>query len=499
MIGMDDYLALDGLAMAELVRTGQVKASDLLEAAIARAEALNPTLNAITIPMFEEARGRVKALPSAAPLGGVPFLLKDLFQDYAGAPYTWGSMAYKRAGTVAERNSVIVDRWLAAGTVPFGRTNTPEFGSKGITEPATFGPTANPWDLARSPGGSSGGSAAAVAAGIVPLAGANDGGGSIRIPAASTGLFGFKPGRGRTPSGPDVAEALHGAAINHVLTRTVRDSAAMLDATHGPELGSMAVLAPPERPYLQEVGRDPGRLRIAFDHRSPVGTDVDPELAAATKQTAQDLESLGHHVEEATPHIDGAALASDFVTLWFANLAAMIEHAQTTLGASLSDFELDTVAVAMVGRKTSAMRYNQAYTNWLRYSRKLSEFYQRFDVYMTPTLGTKPPLIGERTTPAWAETAISALLPLGLAQLIPLAGGTVQEVVMNNLARVPFTQLANVTGTPAMSVPLHSYADGFPLGIQFCADQNSEGMLLRLAGQLEQAHPWIDRRPVLGQ
>ena len=363
MIADSEYLEFDGMALAALVRRGEISAPELLEAAIRRAEAVNPRLNAITIPMYEIARERA-ATPLQGPLAGVPFLIKDLLQDYAGVLATSGSRVLKRAGYIPAQHSEIVRRYLAAGTVIFGRTNTPEFGSKGVTEPEAWGPTRNPWNLAHSPGGSSGGAAAAVAAGIVPLAGASDGGGSIRIPAGCTGLFGLKPGRGRTPCGPGVGEAIHGAALNHVLSRSVRDSAAMLDATHGPEAGTPFALAAPERPYAAEVGRDPGRLRIAYTARSPLGTAVDPAAVEAVEQTARLLAGLGHDVEQAEPEIDGQQLARDFLGIWYAQLTHLMQSACEQAGTRASGFELDSVAMAAVARGRSAFDYVCHYVHW---------------------------------------------------------------------------------------------------------------------------------------
>jgi amidase len=491
MISFEDYRGRDGVALAELVRTRQVASSELLEAAIARADEVHAALNAIVIPMYEQARAHRHA---DGPFAGVPFLLKDLFQDYAGVPAASGCAAIKRAEHVPKEHAEIVRRWLRAGVVVIGRTNTPEFGAKGTTEPATWGPTRNPWNLTRSPGGSSGGSAAAVAAGIVPLAGASDGGGSIRIPAACTGLFGFKPGRGRTPMGPEVGEALHGAALNHVLTRSVRDSATMLDATHGGERASLFALAPPERPYVQELQREPGKLRIAFSTRSPIDAPVHPDAVAAVERSARLLESLGHHVEQAAPAIDGTEMARDFCVVWFAQLAHLADDALRTYG--VDDFELDTVAMASIARSTSSVAYAASYKHWLVYARQLSEFFARYDLYMTPTLAAPPPEVGARTTPLWAERALRWSLPLGGSRLIPLASGTVQQAILANLAWVPFTQLANVTGVPAMSVPLEQFANGLPLGIQFVANHGGEGRLLSLAAQLERAAPWDARRPL---
>jgi amidase len=400
---------------------------------------------------------------------------------------------------VPDRHSEIVERDLAAGLVIFGRTNTPEFGAKGITEPEAWGPTRNPWNLEHSPGGSSGGAAAAVAAGIVPMAGASDGGGSIRIPAASTGLFGLKPGRGRTPNGPGVGEMIHGAALNHVITRSVRDSACMLDATHGPEPGAPFRIAPPERPYSAEVARDPGCLRVAFSTRSPLGTPVDPAAIRAVEQTARLLEELGHHVEAAEPVIDGVALAQDFLRVWFAQLAHLLQSTRERVGpaTSTSDFELDSLAMEAIARSRSAPDYVASYMRWLEYGFRLGQFFASRDVYMTPTLAEPPQRIGALSTPPWATTLMRAAMPLGLAGLIPLADGTIEKVSIANLRGFPFTQLANVTGVPAMSVPLHTFPNGLPLGVQFLANHGGEGRLLSLAGQLERAAPWHARRPAL--
>jgi amidase len=495
MITDAEYIRHDGVALAELVRRGELTASELLEAAIRRAEALNPRLNAIVIPMYETARA---ARPAQGPLTGLPFLIKDLLQDYAGAPLSSGSRALRNAGAVAKQHSEIVRRFIAAGTVIFGRTNTPELGSKGITEPLAWGSTRNPWNLERSPGGSSGGSAAAVAAGIVPMAGASDGGGSIRIPAAATGLFGLKPGRGRTPSGPGVGEAIHGGAMNHVLSRSVRDSAVMLDAIHGPELGAPYVLAPPECSYASMAARDPARLRIAYSTRSPLGHAVDGAMIAAVEQTARLLTDLGHDVEPAAPDIDGMQLGRDFLGIWFAQLACLMQTAREQFNVRSSDFELDTLAMEAVARGRSALDYARHYVRWNEYGYRLGVFLSRHDVFMTPTLAQRAPRIGEVATPPWAAAFSRVAMPLGLLRLIAHAPQTVEQMALENMRVVPFTQLANVTGVPAMSVPLHTCPDGMPLGIHFLAGHGAEGLLLSLAGQLERAAPWSARRPAFG-
>lgn len=490
-----EYGNYDALGLAELIRNRQVSASEVLEAALARAEAVNPRLNAIIIPMHDLARARARE-PLEGPFAGVPFLTKDLFQEYQGVRTAYGCNALKAANYVAPEFSEITLRWLKAGTVIFGRTNTPEFGAKGITEPDAWGPTRNPWNLAHTPGGSSGGSAAAVAARIVPMAGGNDGGGSIRLPAGHCGLFGLKPGRGRTPWGPTYAELMHGAAMNHVLTRSVRDSAAMLDATHGPEIGSMYRIEPPARPYLEEVTREPGRLKIAFTTRSPIGTEVHPEAVQAARDAAKLLESLGHHVEEAEPAIDGMQLAQDFITMWFANCAATVDLVKQQTGCGNAGFELDTLAMVAFGHAGRASEYVTSYLRWNEYSRKLGEFHQKYDLFMTPTMALPPARVGQIVTPGWQRVVLRILLALRLTRVI-LSGGFVEQMARENLKWVPFTQLGNLTGVPGMSVPLHWTAGGLPLGTHFLAPHGGEDVLFRLAGQLERARPWKDRRPAL--
>ena len=493
MISAEEYRRHDALGLAALVRSRQVAASELLEAAIARGAEVNPKLNAIIIPMHELARERAKQ-NLQGPFAGVPFLIKDLFQEYAGVQTAYGSKGLKAANYKPDVHSEITARWLRAGAVIFGRTNTPEFGAKGITEPEAWGPTRNPWNLERIPGGSSGGSASAVAAGIVPMAGANDGGGSIRIPAGYCGLFGIKPGRGRTPWGPQMSEAMHGAAMNHVVSRSVRDSAAMLDATHGSDVGSLCHLAPPERSYLEEVSRAPGKLRIAFSTRSPIGSEVDQEAIKAVTDAAKLLESLGHHVEEAEPQVDGMQLAKDFIVMWFAQCAATVREIKRRTGCGDEGFELDTLAMAAFGEASRASEYVEGYWRWGDYTRQLGEFHQKYDLYMTPTLAHPAPRIGQIATPQWQHVAMKILMTLGLSRVI-LKSGMIEQMVQENLKWVPFTQLGNLTGVPGMSVPLHWTPDGLPLGVHFLAAHGGEGLLFQLAGQLEQAKPWKDKWP----
>lgn len=491
----DEYAACDATALAQLVQRREVTPAELLDAALARAEAVDGELNAIIIPMHDAARQRAQA-SLTGPFAGVPFLTKDLFQDYQGVPSAYGCKALKGAGYRPDRHSEIVARWLRSGVVIFGRTNTPEFGAKGITEPEAWGPTRNPWNPAHTPGGSSGGSAAAVAARIVPMAGANDGGGSIRIPAGCCGLFGFKPGRGRTPWGPPASETMHGAAVNHVLTRSVRDSAAMLDATLGPETGALFHVAPPERPYLEEVQREPGRLRIAYSSRSPIGTGVHPEAVQAVENAARLLASLGHHVEPGEPAIDGLSLAQDFLKMWFAHCAATVDEVKRRTGHGNDGFELDTLAMAAFGRALSAREYVEGYLHWSEYAYRLAQFHETYDLYLTPTLAHPPARIGEIATPDWQRLALRLVLALRASGLV-LRSGLVEQMARENLKWVPYTQLGNLTGVPAMSVPLHWTKEGLPLGVQFVGPVGGESILFRVAAQLERAAPWAGRHPAL--
>lgn len=488
---VDEYLQYDAVGLAALVRSKEVTSTELLEAAIERAAQVDPALNAINLPMYEEGR-RIAATAPSGPLGGVPFLLKDLFQDYAGYPTSAGNRALRHVP--ATRHSEVVRRWLNAGLVPFAKTNVPEFGAKAVTEPLEFGPSRNPWNTGHTPGGSSGGSAAAVAAGIAPAAGANDGGGSIRIPAAACGLFGLKPGRGRVPFGPFRGEPMHGASVNGVLTRTVRDSAALLDVMAGPEPTSPYPIAPPERPYAKEVGRDPGRLRIGFSDISPLGTRVHPEAVRAVRETAALLEELGHQVVETRPAIDGRALTEDFLTLWYGSMAALVDGIKADTGCGDDDFEPDTLMLAAMGRARTSADYVRGHDRWNEHIVALADFHSRYDLLLTPTIAGPPVTIGRLDPPSWLRTAERLLVRTRTERLVT-ATDMVTTEVMNNLTATPFTMTANLTGTPAMSVPLHWTASGLPLGVQFIAAPAGEGLLLRLAGQLERARPWAHRRP----
>ncbi len=495
-MSLADYASYDAAGLAELVRKREVTPAELLDEAIARAEAAAPKLNAVTLRFDERARRRLREEKLEGPFAGVPFLLKDFLMDYAGERSTYSCRGLRDAGYRPEKSCELVERYLAAGLTPFGHTNSSEFGFKGITEPECHGPTRNPWNLEHSPAGSSGGSASAVAAGIVPMAGASDGGGSIRIPASACGLFGMKPGRGRTPAGPDFAEMMLGGAVAHVLGRSVRDSAIMLDALLGPEVGGPYPVNAPERPYAEEVTREPGKLKIGFCTRSPIGTPVDPECVQAVTDAAKLLESLGHEVEEAEPAIDGDQLANDFLSVYFSMAGSAVAETKAQTGCGNEGFELDTLGIAEIGRGISAPEYVAIHGRWNLYSRQLGEYFTKYDLYMTPTVAMPPPRVGQLDTRPMDRLGMRVLLALKLGRPV-YKSGYVHQVAREQLKWTPFTQLQNLTGTPAMSVPLHWTKSGLPVGVQFGAAIGGEGLLYRLAAQLEQAKPWKDKRPAL--
>lgn len=490
----NEYQQYDGMGLAELVASKEVSAAELLELAIARAEQVNPKLNGLIQPLYEMARTQAQS-PVAGALSGVPMLVKDYFQEVAGAPHYQGNLGFKRLNRTANYDSEIVKRWKASGAVILGRTSTPEFAIKGITEPDAYGACRNPWNTNHTPGGSSGGSAALVAAGVVPFAGANDGGGSIRIPAATTGLFGLKPSRGRTPWGPSFVESIHGMAVNHVITRSVRDSALLLDLSHGAELGSLSLLKPPQSSFLNAASQTPSKLKIAFSTQSPTGAKAHPEALKAIENTVKLLTDLGHEVTEAQPSINNQTMLLDWLKLWSVNCAASVKQAKQQ-GVQNHEFEIDTRVMAAVGEGVSATQYIEAYNRMQHYGQQWAQFLQNYDLWLTPTIALPPAKIGSLKTP-WIHQFASKLTLAAKADFIIRATGLMEEMSLKNLEYTPYTQLANLMGTPAMSVPLHWCENGLPLGVQFMAGQGQEELLLSLASQLEQAQPWKSRTPNL--
>ncbi len=496
MGGFKEYDKYDGLGLAELVKKKKVSPAELCEEAIARIEQRNPALNAVIFPMFDIARKSARGKLPDGPFKGVPFLLKDLISAYAGVPLQCGSKSYRNY--IPGYDSEMVRRFKNAGFVILGKTSTPEFGLMGVTEPELFGPTRNPWNTDRTPGGSSGGSAAAVASGMVPLASGGDGGGSIRIPSCYCGLFGLKPTRGRNPIGPFNGEGWQGAVVEHVLTRSVRDSAAVLDCTNGMDSGSRCVTPLPVRPYMKEIMTKPGRLKIGFSIDSPIGREVHPECASAVKKAAALLKDLGHRVEEAKPDVDGMALAGAYFTMYYGETAADIAKSVEALGRKpkLKDFEETTWILGLLGKVTSAEEFVQAIRQWEYAARAMARFHERFDLYLTPTTASLPVKIGELQTRGADLVAMKIINRLNLAGLLKKSGLAL-EIGLASLEKTPFTQLANFTGQPAMSVPLHWTPEGLPLGVQFIAPFGDEATLFRLAAQLEKAEPWFNKRPPL--
>jgi amidase len=472
MGNFDELGALDGMAQAELVRRKEVKPTELVEAAIERIERVNGAVNAVVTPMYEAARHAASGPLPDGPFTGVPFLVKDFLAEYAGVRLTDGT-AFLRDYVPAE-DSELVKRYNRAGLITVGKTNTPELAVGPTTEPRLFGPTRNPWDVSRTAGGSSGGAAAAVAAAMAPMAHGNDAGGSIRTPAACCGVFGLKPTRARNPLGPHYGDLMSGLVVEHALTRSVRDSAALLDATSGPDPGDPYCAPPPVRPFLQEVGASPGRLRIALSTRTVLGAEVHPDCDAAARDAADLCEDLGHVVTEASPPIDGELLFRAFITVLSVGFAWSIDDwGRRTGRAPTPDyFEPFVWAFTERGRRLSASEYLLRVQDLQQLSRTIARFFVDYDLWLTPTLGEPP-------------------VPLGT---FTYTGQDPFEVRRRMAAFSPFPSISNATGQPAMSVPLYWNASGLPIGVHFAGRFGDEATLFRLASQLETARPWSSRR-----
>jgi len=468
---------MDAHEQAELVRSGQVAPAELVEAAIARIEEENPRLNAVIHPRFERARREAAEPLGDGPFRGVPLLLKDLACQSEGDPYHCGSVFLKNARWRADHDTGFVGRFREAGFVIVGRTNVPEFGLTITTEPIAYGPTRNPWDTQRSSGGSSGGSAAAVSAGLVPVAHGNDGGGSIRIPAGACGLVGLKPTRARVSQAPDMGEAWMGATVQGVLTRTVRDTAAVLDCIAGPVPGDPYVAPPLRRPLAAEVGADPGRMRVGFLDRPLLGgLNADPEAGRAIAATAGLLAALGHSVEEAHPKaLEEEAFPGHFLNVVAAGTARDLAFWAEKLGRSASEDEIEPVSAGLgaAGRALSAADYLASMEWMYGYIRRMSHWWsdERFDMLLTPVVNGPPPPLGYLSDPT--------------------------QGLFRTIAMLQYTAQFNVTGQPAVSLPLQWSADGLPMGVQLVAAYGREDLLVRLASQLEAAAPWRGRHPKL--
>jgi amidase len=469
-----EYASFDGIGLGELVRKGDVTSVELLEEAIARTEKHNGALNAVVYRFYDRARDSARAGKiGAGPFEGVPFLLKDLLGDCEAVPTRYGSRYVPEVPAPAD--SELVARYKRAGLIPFGKTNAPEFGLPPITEPFLYGPARNPWNLAHTPGGSSGGSAAAVAAGIVPLAHGNDGGGSIRIPAACCGLVGLKPTRARNSMAPEFGDMMGGMVAEHVLSRTVRDSAVALDATAGPVPGDPYFAPPRMRPYLEEVATPPKRLRIALSTRTLTGEAIHGDCAEAALGAAKLCSDLGHHVEEAAPRLDYTEIAQAFLTVYAAGLAEGIEMVRLLTGRQPGRDLLESMTWNFyeVGARIPASQYLLAIGRLQHVARGFAAFFENYDLWLTPTLGLPPLKVG----------AVDFMSPS--ATLFD------EKIVKFAL----FNPIYNITGQPAVSLPLHWNHEGLPIGVTFGARFGDEATLFQIAGEIERVRPWADRKP----
>ncbi len=484
----DGMIRYDAIGLGELIRKGEISPVELLEITIQRIEKINPRINAIIHKMYDQARETAESWSSEiragtaadAVFGGVPFLLKDLIAEYKGAPFHEGSRAVK--GYISKLESELVKRQKAGGLIIVGKTNAHEFGSLPTTEPNLYGPTINPWDTSLTPGGSSGGSAAAVATGIVPMAHGNDAGGSIRIPASCCGLFGLKPTRGRNPLGPLFGDIGGGIVHEHAVTRTVRDSAALLDVTSGPDLGDPYYAPPKKRPFLQEVGRDLEPLRIGFLTSIPEGWDKEtklhPDCENAAVDAAQLCESLGHFVDEIAPEqLQYPNISKAFGIIFSCCIGHIIAYWERELGKKIGENELEPLNWNdyQASLNITGADYLVSVDEIQRFSRKIACWYNEggYDLLLTPTMRIPPAKLGSfELTP---EDPIKWL-----------------KVTR---AFIAFTRTQNLTGQPAMSVPLFWNEDNIPIGVQFAGRFGDEAALFRFAAQLEQARPWADKKP----
>lgn len=475
MISLKDYSSYDGLGLAGLVARKELTPKELVDAALEAVSKVNPKLNAVLQTLPAQAAAEIGAGLPRGPFTGVPFLIKELVLHAKGVRCDMGSKLAQ--GFVPSADTELMARYRRSGLVLVGTTQTPEMGYNPTTETTLFGPVHNPWDLARSPGGSSGGSGASVAAGIVPIAHANDGGGSIRIPASCNGLVGLKPTRDRTPTGPDYGDPLCGLAIEFALTRSVRDAAALLDAVAGADVGAPGHLAPPARPYSQEVGASPGRLRIAWTTTPASGEKIDPECEKAVHETVRLLESLGHTLVEDRPSYDWESFLANVHVIWTTFTALSVDGAAAALGRKPGPDNLEAVTLACYedGKRRTAIELLNSLTHGNALSRQVGAFFEKVDAFVTPTIARLAAPLGELNQNRKGMTAM--------------------EWTHQVFSYCPFTPLFNSTGQPAISLPLHWSAAGVPVGVQIAGRFADEATLFRLAAQLEQARPWAAKKP----
>lgn len=492
MATFSDYESFDGLGLAHLVQNDIVTPTELLNAAIERIEQRNPALNAVIYKMYDQARSTIQNEIPCGLFQGVPFLLKDFLADYSGVPMRFGSRIAH--DYISPHDSELVKRFKKAGLVILGKTNTPEFGLSPTTEPELFGPTLNPWDLTKSAGGSSGGSAVAVASGMVPMAHGGDGAGSLRIPAAYCGVFGLKPSRGRTPAGSSVMRIWQGMVTEHVITRSVRDNAAMLDVLSGPELGSLIALSKPQESFLECLDNPLSPLRIGVIQKPFFPSAVDPEYSEATRKAGVLCQDLGHRVDLASFNINSEEVALAYLIVVTAETAATIKTVAESLKSKpkYNELEAATAVLCEVGQHFSAADFAWATHILDMTGRKSAEFFENYDVLLTPTMATPPPMLGKFKPDRLEKNLLELLrrVPYG-----PLLRKLAERTSTKHFSFVPFTPLFNITGQPAMSVPLYWDKQGLPIGIQFAGRYGEEKTLLQLAHQLEKAQPWAQKKP----
>ncbi|MBS3681212.1 amidase [Ornithinibacillus massiliensis] len=485
------YVTLDATEMADLVRKKEVTAKELVKLSYEQLEKVNPVLNAVIHERKEKALQEVEnVMIKDKGFHGVPFLLKNISQRLKGEPITSGSRLLR--SNFAKENSNLVDKLKQSGFIFLGHTNTPEFGLKNISEPLLYGPSRNPWNTEHSPGGSSGGTAAAIASGVLPMAGASDGGGSIRIPASFSGLFGLKPTRGRTPVGPGAGRQWQGASIDFALSRTVRDSAALLDILQivQPEAAFQTPLFPGS--FRDEMNKPFGKpLRIAFSTKSPVGTPVSEDAKIAVKQVVSWLESEGHYVEEKENGVDGIQLMRNYYLMNSGEMASLVLELEAAFGRELTadDMEIESWLLSVAGKSVTAAEFSASLASWDVAAEQMTKLHSEYDFFITPATAYTAPKVGELThseeKQAELRERIMTLDKSGQQELI-------YEMFLSSLTYTPFTQLANLTGQPAISIPVYLSEQGLPLGVQVMATKGEEHRLLQLAHQLEQTSLWID-------
>ena len=490
----EEYRKLDATALSELIRKKELTATEILETAIARTEEVNGPINAVVTKLYDDARKAALAPLPDGPLAGVPFLIKDLDVELKGTKYTGGTRLL--SNYTSTESSEVVNRMQKAGLLIFGKSNTPEFGLTPYTEGKLLGICRNPWNTEYTTGGSSGGAAAAVAAGILPMAFASDGGGSIRIPASCCGLFGIKPSRGRISNGPIAGELWEGAVSSGIVSRSVRDAAAYIDEVQGAVDGDPYVIQKPERPYSEEIKQPVGKLKIGYSYQMPKGFDfkIDEENIKAIGATVTLLRELGHEVNEVELPYDKTLHTELLYTMVMSHTSATVDHISRLRGrqATVNELEPNTWLLYKLGKTFTANDVVSASLKWNKVARAMGDFHRQYDLLLTPTLGTRPFKIGALQSSAAEESALKVLNSLGISTIVKYTG-MIEKISSKLYNWLPYPPLANITGQPSMSVPLHWNAEGLPMGVMFTGKMNNEDILFRLAAQLEQAKPWFDR------